>query len=61
MSACKPTECLFDGQMKVMVTAGLCPLQKSGGDESAPISYCKLSLERRGETKKQVRTTQISD
>lgn len=37
--------------MKVMVTAGSCPLQMPGGDEP---SYCNLSLERRQDTSENI-------
>lgn len=48
-SCTSPTKCLLDGQTRVMVTAGLCPLHISGGVEVALTSYCNLSLKRKTE------------
>lgn len=40
-----PTVCLLDGQMKVMVTAGLCPWQSLGVESPLKV-YCNFNLER---------------
>lgn len=37
--------------MKVMVTAGMCPWQNSGGVTLELASYCNISLEKRGDKK----------
>lgn len=40
-----PTLCLLDGQMKVMVTAGLCPWQRFGVEPLLKV-YCNFNLEK---------------
>ena len=50
------TKCLLDGQMSLMVTAGVCPPQNSGGVEPALPSYCNLRLqETRGRRKRRMK------